>query len=104
MKKENYEELIKLNKAAHTIKDRLLANKDKLGDRDVWEIIYDKIFSEEISKRVWQLYNFDYYDPNTSYEEDVLAFLNAFDEELEHLKVEEEVEDEVTKILRGDYD
>lgn len=50
MKKENYEELIKLNKAAHTIKDRLLANKDKLGDRDVWEIIYDKIFSEEISK------------------------------------------------------
>lgn len=41
-----------------------------------WEEKYDKIFSEEIS----QQFSFEYYDPDTSYQEDVMAFMNALDE------------------------
>lgn len=41
-----------------------------------WEEKYDMIFSEEISRK----FSLDYYDPDTSYEEDVMAFMNALDE------------------------
>lgn len=41
-----------------------------------WEEKYDMIFSEEISRR----FSLDYYDPDTSYEEDVIAFMNALGE------------------------
>jgi hypothetical protein len=41
----------------------------------LWEAKYDLIFSERISKKV----SFSWYDPDTSYEEDVTAFMNAFD-------------------------
>jgi len=43
-----------------------------------WEEKYDFIFSEQISKKVNHL--FDYYDPDTSYEADVKAFMRAFTE------------------------
>jgi len=39
-----------------------------------WSEKYDLIFSDKISKKVY----FEYYDPDTSYEEDVTAFMNAF--------------------------
>jgi hypothetical protein len=40
-----------------------------------WDQKYDMIFSEEISKK----FRLDYYDPDTSYEEDVRAFMDALD-------------------------
>ena len=48
-----------------------------------WEDKYDMIFSDEISKKV----NFNWYDPDTSYEEDVLAFMSAFDEYMEKQEI-----------------
>lgn len=44
-----------------------------------WEAKYDKIFSIRKEYCV----NFDYYDPDTTYEEDVTAFMNAFKEKIE---------------------
>lgn len=41
-----------------------------------WEEKYDMIFSSEISQR----FNFDWYDPDCDYEDDVWAFMSAFDE------------------------
>jgi len=41
-----------------------------------WEEKYDIIFSEEISSK----FSLKYCDPDTSYEEDVLAFMDALDE------------------------
>lgn len=44
-----------------------------------WEAKYDLIFSETLSKRVFQIARgFDYYDPDSSYKDDVMAFYNAF--------------------------
>jgi len=45
-----------------------------------WEEKYDQIFSEKISKKVFNLIKLDYYDPDTSYQEDVQAFMSAFNE------------------------
>lgn len=46
-----------------------------------WEFIYDRafnIFGNEISPLIDELgLSFDYYDPDTSYEEDVMALTNA---------------------------
>lgn len=41
-----------------------------------WDEKYDMIFSEEISRKV----KFDYYDPDCGYDDDVLAFMQGFDE------------------------
>jgi hypothetical protein len=40
-----------------------------------WEAKYDLIFSDNISKKV----SFCWYDPDTSYEEDVTYFMEGFD-------------------------
>ena len=47
-----------------------------------WEAKYDLIFSPELSRRVFELARFNYYDPDATYEEDVMAFFNAFKEYL----------------------
>jgi len=48
-----------------------------------WEAKYDLIFSPEISQKVCELARgFDYYDPDTTYEEDAMAFFNSFKEYL----------------------
>ena len=44
-----------------------------------WEQKFNIIFSEGISKRVFEIINLDYYNPDTSYEEDVKAFVEALD-------------------------
>lgn len=45
------------------------------------EVIYDEIFSDDISGAVKQLgLSFEYYDPDTSYEEDVQAYVRAMRE------------------------
>lgn len=48
-----------------------------------WEMKYDLIFSERVSRRIFNLITLDYYDPDTSYQEDVTAFVNAFNEKME---------------------
>ena len=48
-----------------------------------WEAKYDLIFSPNLSRKVFDICRgFDYYDPDTTYEEDVMAFYNAFTEYL----------------------
>lgn len=57
----------------------------KIFDSDItWELKYDLIFSLEISKKVSG--KFEWYDPDTSYEEDVTYYMNAFGEYVEQIK------------------
>jgi len=47
-----------------------------------WDRVYSQIFSPHISQRICQLLKdqgtpFDWYDPDTTYEEDVKAFVKA---------------------------
>jgi hypothetical protein len=45
-----------------------------------WNEKFDKIFNEEISGKVFSFIELPYLDPDTSYEEDVLAFANALND------------------------
>jgi hypothetical protein len=57
-----------------------LADKSSaICDSDVsWETKFELIFSPEISQAIFDTdISLDYYDPDTSYEEDVLAFVSA---------------------------
>ena len=63
------EELLKLHDKAKEIVQSNLS----------WEAKYDIIFSEVLAKRVYEIARgFSYYDPDSSYEADVMAFYNAF--------------------------
>lgn len=48
--------------------------------RLTWEEKYHKIFSDEISGKIYHSITLDYFDPDTSYEEDVFAFANALND------------------------
>jgi hypothetical protein len=50
-----------------------------------WETKYELIFSDAISEKVFRELRLDYYDPDTTYEEDVTAFMNAFNQKMEDI-------------------
>lgn len=51
----------------------------KIHDDNAWEKLYHKVFSDEISRAICNTFpNFDWCDPDTSYYEDVNAFIEAF--------------------------
>ena len=46
-----------------------------------WEDLYDIVFSKKVSKRIYKILpNFTWYDPDTTYQEDVVAFITQFKE------------------------
>lgn len=52
------------------------------GDEEAWKLAYAVVFSDQGSGRVRAVLDalnigFDYYDPDTSYEEDVMAYVKA---------------------------
>lgn len=68
-----------------------LAAKVAESDAD-WKTKYQTIFSDEISKTMFTTgLAPDYYDPDTSYKEDVLAFVDAMNAKA----------DEIEKILNA---
>lgn len=71
MTKEN-KKIRKLHTKANRILDSSLT----------WSEKYDLIFSDKISKKVMKIIHLDYYDPDTSYEEDVRAYMDAFNERI----------------------
>lgn len=57
------------------------ANKIFKSEDYDWEEKYDMIFCEELSRRVLKLApRFEYHDPDTSYEQDVTAFVKQFND------------------------
>lgn len=65
---ENLKTILELNNKVNYIVDLNLS----------WELKYNLIFSDEISSRVFELIDLDYYDPDSTYEADVLAFVDGF--------------------------
>lgn len=76
-----YQELVNLNNKVQRL----------MNEEDVdWEVKYDLIFSKEVSRRIFDLFDelnvrFEYYDPDTSYEEDLKAFSSALEEKIAEL-------------------
>lgn len=48
-------------------------------DDTIWSKLYDKIFSKDVARKMWNMFpDFDYYDPDASYYEDLHAFVSSF--------------------------
>ncbi len=66
--------------------------EDLIESKSTWEFKYDRvfnIFSEQIRPLIKELgVSFDYYDPDTSYQEDVMALIQALRELKTNLKGE----------------
>ena len=69
----DYKELKELHKKAKKIITSDLEWKEK----------YNLIFSEDMSDKV----KFDWYDPDMDYEDDVMAWMNGFDEYMRVQKI-----------------
>lgn len=50
-----------------------------------WETKYDLIFSDQVSTPMNKLFRLDYYDPDTTYEEDLTAWFRAAEEKADEL-------------------
>ncbi len=81
-------ELVEKNKFVQSLLSAARADcavSDGEHEEDViWHTVYDAVFSESVSRRVFTLISklslrFEYYDPDTTYREDVMAFANALD-------------------------
>lgn len=64
----------------NSLKDIAIENSTFSEDAGVWADLYDIVFSENVSRKIFKRFKFDYYDPDASYREDVCAFIDAFDE------------------------
>ena len=54
-------------------------DEDSSFAHEIWRRLYNIIFSEEVSKKIYNRFkDFDYYDPDTSYYRDIMAFVRAF--------------------------
>lgn len=68
----------------------------RIMSSDIGEkVMFGMIFSEKISQRVHSLFkqvpiSFDYYDPDSSYEEDCRAFVYALSDHIQKLESEYE--------------
>jgi hypothetical protein len=69
----NYKELKDIHKKAKKI----------VSSNLTWEEKYNIIFSEEISYKT----DFDWVDPDMDYEDDVMAYMNAFDDCMVECKI-----------------
>lgn len=56
---------------------------DLVESGDIDEEEYDQCW--DIKQRMWEYTSFDWYDPDTSYKEDVLSFYHAAKEHIEEL-------------------
>lgn len=76
MNQEKYNQL----KEIHNLATKIMASDIN------WEIKFDLIFSVDVSLAVRELIDLDYVDPDTSYEEDVQAYMSAFNEKMVELE------------------
>lgn len=79
----NPQALVQLNGAAQVLLEQ--AEKNEKDNQQVWEALYELVFGP-YGIRAGQLDTgipVDWYDPDTSYEEDVRAYLNALKEKAE---------------------
>lgn len=86
---EDYEVLLPIiDKGDRLITAAYEAWDGKTDDWNIWRPVFDAIFSEEMSGKIYEiLRNFDPYIPDTTYQEDVCSFWIAFKREMENIKI-----------------
>lgn len=86
-----WSELKKLNNQLQDLVNNTFSSSLESELLDPWEATYNVVFSKQLSTQIYTALKtmnqtLDYYDPDTSYEEDVLAFANAVQEKTKELE------------------
>ena len=85
--KEDYEILKSILDKGFRLIDAALP-QGPLESWDVWEPVYHRIFSDDMSRVIYKLIpSFDPYIPDTSYGEDVLSFWREFVEVMDNATI-----------------
>ncbi len=73
----------------------LIAQAESIFNSDLdWETKYDQIFGMKIARKILDAgYSFDYYDPDTTYQEDVTAYMRALTDGLSMLFGDNEIQE-----------
>ena len=75
--------LKKLQEAIDRAYDKVVESE---CSEEAWEALYDFVFSDRISGRICEILpSFTWYDPDTTYQEDVCAFIDAFWREMDEI-------------------
>jgi len=82
---EEYKEFIKLNEQMHELENKLLLNSSKSKD-EIYRILWGKLFEGGVYKRTQEIYPFDWYDPDTSYEEEFHSCMCYWDDALDEVR------------------
>ena len=77
---------LEINEEMHKFIDKVLASDKFYNEEEKWSFIYDYVFSESCYSAAQKILDFDYYDPDATYEEDVKSFVCAFDHEVEKVR------------------
>ena len=60
--------------------DTLSKHKDEI-DEDIYKILYNRVFSNEINERLQKIYPFEWLDPDARFEDDFLAWYSKLESE-----------------------
>lgn len=83
----NVRDYLKLKKTQLIIEDAYDKVIQSPYSEESWEALYHFVFSGNISGVIQEtLPNFNWYDPDTTYQEDVCAFISAFSEEMDAIE------------------
>lgn len=82
---EDYREFIKLNSQMHELENKLLLHSSKSKD-EIYRILWGKLFESGVYKRAQEIYAFDWYDPDTNYEQEFHYCMEGWDDVLDEVK------------------
>lgn len=75
----------------NTALDKAFCDGMEVFDNNIWKRLYSKVFSDEISRAICKKFpDFNWYDPDTAYYEDVIAFIEAFKNYVKNISNESE--------------
>ena len=85
--KKAFAALCELNRSVQAIIEAARVNESKADDP--WELAFSHVFNASVSGRIADLCKFanlklEYYDPDTTYEEDVRAYADALNDLVTH--------------------
>jgi len=81
---DDYREFIKLNEQMHELENKLL-NTSKTR-YEVYRLLWEKLFESGVYKRAKEIYAFDWYDPDTNYEEEFHSCMYGWDDAIDEVR------------------
>lgn len=89
LKREEYDRLLHIHSV---IRRAFYITLSNVENEDAWRALFKFVFREDVAGKIFDIVpDFDWDDPDTTYQEDVCAFINAFNKLIDEIEVISEV-------------